>query len=96
MRKITTYQLLKAAKRNIILILTPAILVFALVLSQTILKMSKTYQADAMLMITGVQKGDPVGYNNIILNEKRNFQVGLRMWILRKTWKVMLIPKLEL
>ena len=70
MRKITTYQLLKAAKRNIILILTPAILVFALVLSQTILKMSKTYQADAMLMITGVQKGDPVGYNNIILNEK--------------------------
>lgn len=70
MRKITTYQLLKAAKRNIILILTPAILVFALVLSQTILKISKTYQADAMLMITGVQKGDPVGYNNIILNEK--------------------------
>lgn len=70
MRKITTYQLLKAAKRNIILILTPSILVFALVLSQTILKISKTYQADAMLMITGVQKGDPVGYNNIILNEK--------------------------
>lgn len=70
MRKITTEQLLKSAKRNILLILIPAILLFALVFSRTVIKESKSYKSTAMLMVTGQSKDQAISYNNIILNEK--------------------------
>ncbi|KWZ77278.1 YveK family protein [Anaerococcus tetradius] len=70
MRKITTEQLLKSAKRNILLILIPAILLFALVFYKTVIKEYKSYKSTAMLMVTGQSKDQAISYNNIILNEK--------------------------
>lgn len=70
MRKITTEHLLKQAKRNILLIIIPALLVFGLVLAKTSIKDSKNFEATSMLMVTGESKDEAISYNNIILNEK--------------------------
>ena len=70
MRKITTDYLFKKLKKNLLLIIIPAIIVFGLVLSQTLIKGSSSYEATSMLMVTGSSKDEPISYNNIILNEK--------------------------
>lgn len=70
MRVITTKQIFKALKRNILLIIVPAILAFGLALSQTVLKDGRSYEADSILMVTGTEKDQEISYNNLLLNEK--------------------------
>ena len=70
MKVITTKQIFKAIKRNILLIIVPAILAFALALSQTMLKEGKSFDASSILMVTGAEKDKQISYNNLLLNEK--------------------------
>ena len=70
MKVITTKQIFKAIKRNILLIIVPAILAFALALSQTMLKEGKSFDASSILMVTGTEKDKQISYNNLLLNEK--------------------------
>lgn len=68
MRKLTIDQLFKAGKRNLALILLPAILLFALVFGQSVLK-GPSFEATSILMVEAVDEGE-ISYNKIILNEK--------------------------
>lgn len=70
MKVITTKQIFKAIKRNILLIIVPAILAFALALSQTMLKEGKSFDASSILMVTGAEKDKQISYNDLLLNEK--------------------------
>lgn len=70
MKVITTKQIFKAIKRNILLIIVPAILAFALALSQTMFKEGKSFDASSILMVTGAEKDKQISYNNLLLNEK--------------------------
>lgn len=70
MKVITTKQIFKAIKRNILLIIVPAILAFAFALSQTMLKEGKSFDASSILMVTGAEKDKQISYNNLLLNEK--------------------------
>lgn len=70
MKVITTKQIFKAIKRNILLIIVPAILAFALALSQTMLKEGTSFDASSILMVTGAEKDKQISYNNLLLNEK--------------------------
>lgn len=68
MQKITTDQIRCAIKRNIWLIILPAILLGGLVLARTLLT-AGSYEASAVLMVTSNDEG-PMTYNKLILNEK--------------------------
>lgn len=70
MKVITTKQIFKAIKRNILLIIVPAILAFALAMSQTMLKEGTSFDASSILMVTGAEKDKQISYNNLLLNEK--------------------------
>ncbi|MCI7238255.1 MAG: lipopolysaccharide biosynthesis protein [Anaerococcus sp.] len=70
MRKITSDQLLKTAKNNLLLILLPGLVLFGLIFYLTAAKGSKSYEAEAMLMVKGLDDEEGLSYNNILLNEK--------------------------
>lgn len=70
MRKITSDQLLKTAKKNLLLILLPGLVLFGLIFYLTAAKGSKSYEAEAMLMVKGLDDEEGLSYNNILLNEK--------------------------
>lgn len=70
MKVITTKQIFKAIKRNILLIIVPAILAFALAMSQTMFKEGTSFDASSILMVTGAEKDKQISYNNLLLNEK--------------------------
>ena len=70
MKVITTKQIFKAIKRNILLIIVPAILTFALAMSQTMFKEGTSFDASSILMVTGAEKDKQISYNNLLLNEK--------------------------
>lgn len=69
MKKVTTYELIDGIKKNIWLIITPALVFFALILGLGIKNTSGLYEAETVLMATPAE-GDPVSYNKLILNEK--------------------------
>lgn len=69
MNKVTSYQLIDGIKRNIKLILLPAILFFALILAYGIKNTTGVYEAKAVLMASSGED-EPVSYNKLILNEK--------------------------
>lgn len=68
MEKITTNQIINAIKRNIWLILIPALLVAGLVFARNLMT-AGTVEAEAVLIVTSNDEG-PMTYNKIILNEK--------------------------
>lgn len=69
MRKVTTYQLIDGIKRNLALLIVPAILLFGLVFGLGMKKVGGTYQASAVLIATA-DEGEEISYNKLILNEK--------------------------
>lgn len=69
MRKVTTYQLIDGIKRNLALLIVPAILLFGLVFGLGMKKVGGTYQASAVLIAT-TGEGEEISYNKLILNEK--------------------------
>ena len=68
MQKLTTKQFTKAIKRNILLLLIPAILLAGLNFYLNIIK-AGSYEADSVLIVTS-NTDEPITYNKIILNEK--------------------------
>lgn len=69
MRKVTTYQLIDGIKRNLALIIVPAIVFFGLVFGLGMKKVGGSYEASAVLIATAGE-GEEVSYNKLILNEK--------------------------
>lgn len=69
MRKVTTYQLIDGIKRNLALLIVPAILLFGLVFGLGMKNVGGTYQASAVLIATA-DEGEEISYNKLILNEK--------------------------
>ena len=69
MRKVTTYQLIDGIKRNLALLIVPAILLFGLVFGLGMKKVGGAYQASAVLIATA-DDGEEISYNKLILNEK--------------------------
>ena len=69
MRKVTTYQLIDGIKRNLALLIVPAIILFGLVFGLGMKKVGGTYQASAVLIATA-DEGEEISYNKLILNEK--------------------------
>lgn len=68
MQKLTSKQIIEAVKRNILLLLIPAILLAGLSFFFTVLK-SGTYEANSVLIVTS-NTDEPITYNKLILNEK--------------------------
>lgn len=68
MQKLTTKQIIEAVKRNILLLLIPAILLGALSFFLNIIK-GGAYEANSVLMVTS-NTDEPITYNKLILNEK--------------------------
>lgn len=68
MQKLTTKQIIEAVKRNIAILLVPALLLALLTFYLTIIK-SGTYEANSVLLVTSNDK-EPITYNKLILNEK--------------------------
>lgn len=69
MRKVTTYQLIDGIKRNISLLIIPAILFLGLVLGLGIKIAGGSFEASAVLIATA-EEGEEISYNKLILNEK--------------------------
>lgn len=69
MRKVTTYQLIDGIKRNLALIIVPAIVFFGLVFGLGMKKVGGSYEASAVLIATAGE-GEEISYNKLILNEK--------------------------
>lgn len=69
MRKVTTYQLIDGIKRNLALIIVPALLLFGLVLGLGLKKVGGSFEASAVLIATA-DEGEEISYNKLILNEK--------------------------
>ena len=68
MQKLTSKQIIEAVKRNILLLLIPAILLAGLSFFFTVVK-SGTYEANSVLIVTS-NNDEPITYNKLILNEK--------------------------
>ena len=68
MQKLTSKQIIEAVKRNILLLLIPAILLAGLSFFFTIVK-SGSYEANSVLIVTSNTE-EPITYNKLILNEK--------------------------
>ena len=68
MQKLTSKQIIEAVKRNILLLLIPAILLAGLSFFFTVVK-SGTYEANSVLIVTS-NTDEPITYNKLILNEK--------------------------
>lgn len=69
MRKVTTYQLIDGIKKNLALIIVPAIVLFGLVMGLGIKKTGGNYEASTVLIATAGE-GEEISYNKLILNEK--------------------------
>ena len=69
MRKVTTYQLIDGIKRNLALLIVPAIVFFGLVFGLGMQKVGGSYEASAILIATAGED-EEISYNKIILNEK--------------------------
>lgn len=69
MRKVTTYQLIDGIKKNLALIIVPAIVFFGLVFGLGIKKVGGSFEASAVLIATAGE-GEEISYNKLILNEK--------------------------
>lgn len=69
MRKVTTYQLIDGMKRNIALLVVPAIVLFGLAFGLGMKNVGGTYKASAVLIAT-TGEGEEISYNKLILNEK--------------------------
>lgn len=68
MQKLTSKQIIEAVKRNILLLLIPAILLAGLSFFFTVVK-SGSYEANSVLIVTSNTE-EPITYNKLILNEK--------------------------
>lgn len=68
MQKLTSKQIIEAVKRNILLLLIPAILIAGLSFFFTVVK-SGSYEANSVLIVTSNTE-EPITYNKLILNEK--------------------------
>lgn len=68
MQKLTSKQIIEAVKRNILLLLVPAILLAGLSFFFTVVK-SGSYEANSVLIVTSNTE-EPITYNKLILNEK--------------------------
>lgn len=68
MQKLTSKQIIEAVKRNILLLLIPAILLSGLSFFFTVVK-SGSYEANSVLIVTSNTE-EPITYNKLILNEK--------------------------
>lgn len=68
MQKLTSKQIIEAVKRNILLLLIPAILLAGLIFFFTVVK-SGSYEANSVLIVTSNTE-EPITYNKLILNEK--------------------------
>lgn len=69
MRKVTTYQLIDGMKRNLALLVVPAIVLFGLAFGLGMKNVGGTYKASAVLIAT-TGEGEEISYNKLILNEK--------------------------
>ena len=67
MRKVTTYQLIDGIKRNISLLIIPAILFLGLVLGLGFKTSGGPFEASAVLIAT-TEEGEEISYNKLILN----------------------------
>ena len=68
MQKLTSKQIIEAVKRNILLLLIPAIVLAGLSFFFTVVK-SGSYEANSVLIVTSNTE-EPITYNKLILNEK--------------------------